>query len=548
MKLLTNLLGLAMTAAVLVGVALPTEAAPAPDVRPSTPALLREIGADQNAGSARLGDSLVFTGISNGDYEPWITDGTPEGTRRIVDIAPDTSSGPAYYASYQGRVYFTAFTRELGTELWVTDGTAGGTHLVEDISEGAGSSHPRYLTVAGGRLFFKADTAATGRELWVTDGTAAGTRLHTDLNPGAASGNAYALTEFGGRLLFAASPAANVYKPYVAGPAPGAVARLDVEPIGVSVPVDSFARVGDRAVFGADELWLTRGVVGDARVLKDIWTGGDSRPWNLTSVGDRVVFTADTPATGREVWSSDGTPAGTGLLEDVWPGVDGGGASSVVTTSHAGFFHAPDGDVRELWVTGGTPGSTRQVARPQPATEVDRILGSAADQVTVLADTADSSIVFSTDGTAAGTRVLPELGPGPDGDAFGIGTVGATQIIEIEPDEGPARLYAWTAARSTTKARPKASYDAAVAQRKQVRVTVLVRTTTGERLSGGLVTLTRKGRVVGRARLVEGVAKVRIRVRLQPGRRHHLRATWTGTVDAAASTSPRFVVRVKLRR
>ena len=144
--------------------------------------------------------------------------------------------------------------------------------------------------------------------------------------------------------------------------------------------------------------------------------------------------------------------------------------------------------------------------------------------------------------------MLPELGPGPGDAVNGIGTVGATQIIEVVPEGGPPRLYAWTATRSTTKAKPKASYDAAVAKRKQVRVTVRVRTTTGERLSGGLVTLTRKGRVVGRGRLVEGVAKVRIRVRLQPGKRHRLRASWTGTVDAATSTSPRFVVRIRPRR
>lgn len=49
------------------------------------------------------------------------------------------------------------------------------------------------------------------------------------------------------------------------------------------------------------------------------------------------------------------------------------------------------------------------------------------------------------------------------------------------------------------------------------------------------MTLTRKGRVVGKARLVDGTARVRIRARLSPGRTHRIVVRWAGNADAAGS-------------
>ncbi|HEY1012985.1 MAG TPA: ELWxxDGT repeat protein, partial [Herpetosiphonaceae bacterium] len=58
-------------------------------------------------------------------------------------------------------------------------------------------------------------------------------------------------------------------------------------------------------------------------LLKDIAPGAASAdPRLLTTVGDRVFFTAAAPDTGRELWTSDGTEAGTRLVADLTPGPD----------------------------------------------------------------------------------------------------------------------------------------------------------------------------------------------------------------------------------
>src|SRR5262249_35817683 len=58
-----------------------------------------------------------------------------------------------------------------------------------------------------------------------------------------------------------------------------------------------------------------------ATLLQDINPAGvGSNPYPLTAVGDRLFFTADVPATGRELYVSDGTPEGTALVKDINPG------------------------------------------------------------------------------------------------------------------------------------------------------------------------------------------------------------------------------------
>jgi ELWxxDGT repeat protein len=66
-----------------------------------------------------------------------------------------------------GQVWLTATDGVHGRELWVTDGTPEGTRLALELAPGPFSLEPRALTPAGGNLFFSADSLFTGREPWV---------------------------------------------------------------------------------------------------------------------------------------------------------------------------------------------------------------------------------------------------------------------------------------------------------------------------------------------------------------------------------------------
>lgn len=77
--------------------------------------------------------------------ELWITDGTPDGTRLVEDINRNVqgyaNSVPSYFAALEGgRVVFMADDGANGAEPWISDGTPEGTQLLRNINPGAAGS------------------------------------------------------------------------------------------------------------------------------------------------------------------------------------------------------------------------------------------------------------------------------------------------------------------------------------------------------------------------------------------------------------------------
>lgn len=112
------------------------------------------------------GDGAVFsladaaTGI-----EPWVTDGTPEGTRRIADICPGPcDSWPAFLAVHAGRVVFMAFDGSSGREPWATDGRSA--HRLGDLCPGACNFDPWQIVEVNGWLALR-----SLEQIWMADGS-----------------------------------------------------------------------------------------------------------------------------------------------------------------------------------------------------------------------------------------------------------------------------------------------------------------------------------------------------------------------------------------
>jgi ELWxxDGT repeat protein len=113
--------------------------------------------------------------------EPWITDGTRQGTRLLKDICPGNvfcSGSGTVLRVFNGRLYFTAANRARGLELWSTDGRSA--RFVSDICPGSCDSSPYAPFVLDGFLYFVARDDQHGHEIWATRGTAAETFRATD--------------------------------------------------------------------------------------------------------------------------------------------------------------------------------------------------------------------------------------------------------------------------------------------------------------------------------------------------------------------------------
>lgn len=177
------------------------------------PAVTLESGAGVPASLTGIGDRLWFTAPRAsgpiGRLLPWVSDGTDAGTELLADV--DVSGHPDFalpdrppFVELDGRVFFAGSDPRHGDELWSTDGTPEGTARLLDITPGLLGSHPRGLTVWNGKLWFRARDAVHGMELWSSDGTAEGTRLAQDIAPGASWSLPYELTGTEEGLYFSA--------------------------------------------------------------------------------------------------------------------------------------------------------------------------------------------------------------------------------------------------------------------------------------------------------------------------------------------------------
>ncbi len=202
-------------------------------------------------------DDRVFFLVDLADGSPalFTSDGTPGGATLLA--AWDGVSTPREFTSYLGRLYFAADERDgvpsVGVELWVSDGTPAGTGRLVDILPGEEGSSPRGLSVFEGLLYFSADDGEHGRELWVSDGTAAGTRLARDIRPGPEGSSPYGLRVASRKLYFAADDGEHGAEPWKVFQGR---ARL-VEDI-VPGPVSSAPRVYDPN-FGDDPVFVRAG-------------------------------------------------------------------------------------------------------------------------------------------------------------------------------------------------------------------------------------------------------------------------------------------------
>jgi len=401
--------------------------------------------------TAVLGGRIVFAATDANGTEPWVTDGTPAGTRRLADISPGESSGVhptgVHFAVVGSRAVFAA-TSEAGSELWVTDGTPGGTQL---LLRPVSLFPPTVLGVFNGQAVFVVypPSGSNFSELWRSDGTRPGTVLwftttafRSAVSPGYQAGSLFffgasdttsggmlgRVDSFGSGVTMRLGSSVGVtvdlrlaavfddtlyfgcllagYRELCTANALGQqVFDLDNGPSTSSAP-NALARVGTRVFVSADTglYSATTGaftlVPGSGTVTRDVF-----------ALGNRVIYVARSAAAGDELWQSDGTMMGTGLFADLNPGTAGSSPRGFALLGSDAVFIAtgPAGD--QLWR-----------APPMGAPTVLHTFAAGSSGAGRLVSMADAGLVafrlndgatglepWVTNGTGAGTRLLRNI-------------------------------------------------------------------------------------------------------------------------------------------
>ncbi|MDH3455046.1 MAG: hypothetical protein OEL80_07835, partial [Desulfuromonadales bacterium] len=402
------------------------------------------------------GEKAVFAACdaTNG-CEPWITDGTTEGTRLIANINALGDSNPGQFTLFMGEVYFTADDGKSGVELWKTDGTNAGTVMVENIGLEEAiadpppvSSTPGELTVFNGALYFTANDIDFGVELWKTDGTNAGTVMVKNIgleeavaDPAPVSGNPHDLTVFNGALYFVADdgPFAELaYGEELWKTTDGTTANTSiVMDIGVDPGDPTLAYDGspqkffiydNNLYFFADdggngfEPWRTNGAT--TVMVANIGAGAfPTDPVKLTywtAFAGRLFLTADNGTDGLELWSTDGSGATMLInLNSAGDGVVANRDDVFRIFNNQLFFFGNDGSRGyEPWATNGSPGSAAIVLDLRPGSSPTDAAGLAflttyQDRLYFTADDGSKGTeIWTTAGTGTETSVLKDIAPG----------------------------------------------------------------------------------------------------------------------------------------
>lgn len=318
------------------------------------------------------GDRLYFS--TNAIPGLWTTDGTAPPVKIAETSLPPRATFPGAPPPFRcplpkppvlnGYAYFSAHDDAGGWELWRTDGTTQGTARVIDLWPGTRGSSACRLVKLNDQLFFFAYDEQNKWSLWKSDGTASGTVAIADAQ-GAEGG---APIVFNGAVYFATRAVT------------GAVARLwksnalvgDAVVVYEAPATTSISEAfvtNNRLLFSiyptsggaTQELWSTDGTTAGTSLLADSVVTTDGA---MLNVGSQLFFTRTQSDTGAEPWRTDGTVAGTRIINDLVAGVTDSAPIWFANFRGTGIFLVPDanGDAT-MWRTNGNAADTTSIGR-----------------------------------------------------------------------------------------------------------------------------------------------------------------------------------------
>lgn len=275
-----------------------------------------------------VGKRVLFNANpSDGRRGLWVSDGSSAGTLPL--IAPDgTQLGRHGVGSWiRMRDNFIVFEHILaggGREIWGTDGTAQGTRKILSVTAAGFSANDLQFTVVQGRVAFFLSNSSVGRMLWITDGTAEGTLLVRNPTPlWNVATSVQWLSRDSDVAYFALVGSDGWIDLWKTDGTSGGTDRLGrIREHHTAPRLTSSITIDDRLYFVLEKdfesvLWTADGTPdGTKTILRGLLGERRDASVHLYSEFGRLFFLADDQVHGRRLWISDGTSSGTRMLRN----------------------------------------------------------------------------------------------------------------------------------------------------------------------------------------------------------------------------------------
>ncbi|HEX9941776.1 MAG TPA: hypothetical protein VGG03_07155 [Thermoanaerobaculia bacterium] len=365
--------------------------------------------------------------------ELWSTDGTAAGTRRASDFfnpqpfdVDEYTGVPAPHLAQLGdRLLFNA-KNQVQKELWTTKGDVLSTQPLTGCAVSCPAATNAPFAVAGGRAAFLADLPGPAAELWITDGTGPGTQKTFPV----AFVKLADVSAVGGLFFFSLTEGGNYpYNRFLYSNDGTLDGTLKLGSTNnpyekLSPPVAA----GDRIFFPAFDdqlngsLWISRGRKPPTLVFSQPLEAGGGDPQPMATVNRLLLFlTCSDGGCPEQLWSTNGSSIDQVLEDDVL------GRSCedrpVVWMAPAGkrvllyaAWHCTLNSGSLVIGTDGTRRGLRSIPIPAGWNGERPVPFKGKAFFTVEVSSAHSTAaLWSSDGTAAGTKAVASLSDGRTG-------------------------------------------------------------------------------------------------------------------------------------
>ncbi|TXB68402.1 T9SS type A sorting domain-containing protein [Phaeodactylibacter luteus] len=265
---------------------------------------------------------------------------TPSHIGHITDVV-----------AYEGKIYFSASSEDLGDELHVYNPADDTFEVVADINPGAADANPELTMIYDGALYFQASDGGSGVELWrYTE--AGGAEQVFDLNPGAADSGPDEMMAYEGALYFRAFDEEDGFEIFRYTAATGALEQLtavlgNLDPRDLTFFEGKLFFSGRLSSAIGNTLLVYDPATGEVAQAADFPSGSGS-PRELIVFNGKLYFSATSELYGREFWVYADTAAS--IISDIWPGPSGSDPGGLTLFNDKLYFAANDGERgAEIW-------------------------------------------------------------------------------------------------------------------------------------------------------------------------------------------------------